>query len=157
MSRTRPDKPRSRAVPQRFEEAVAPAVGLTISHTWQGHGSAIFLELGKLHRKVGRHHPQGQFSIMLPWSWRVESPRRVEFGSWSSDRKIASGVASLTGQTVEAISVAGRLPELVLAFSGQRWVHSFMTAEGQPGWTVFLPDGDWYCVKRGILTHEQHR
>jgi hypothetical protein len=146
---------RSRLSRAAFADLVAPAVGLEVSHAWQGYGSAIFLELGDL-RWVGReNNPRGEFSVMVEWSWRVESPRRVVFGSWSSDRRIASGMASLLGRTAAALAVEGRLPELVLELSGGRWLHSFMTAEGQPRWVVFLPSGGCVHVRRGTLVVDQ--
>src|SRR5262249_50399956 len=85
---TKPES-RSRLTRAAFAELVTAAQGLEVSHTWQGYGSAIFLELGRLRRAKGENNPHGEFSIMLEWSWRVESQRRVDFGSWSSDRKIA--------------------------------------------------------------------
>jgi hypothetical protein len=127
---------------------------LVITHAWQGYGSALFVEVGRLRRRKGENNPRGEFSIMLEWSWRVEAARSVEFGSWSSDRKIAAGVASLKGHTVESLTWEGRLPELVLALSGHRWIHSFMTEEGQPRWVVFLPEGDCVFVERGGLVRE---
>ncbi len=147
-SRTRLGRP-------AFAERVAGAVGLEVSHTWQGYGSAIFLEFGRLRRVKQENNPRGEYSIMIEWSWRVESPRSVEFGSWSRDRKIATGLASLKGHTVAAITVEGRLPELVIELSGGRWIHSFMTAQGQPCWVVFRPDGTWICVERGGLVWER--
>jgi hypothetical protein len=52
------------------------------------------------------------------------------------------------------VGVTGRLPELVLGLSDGRWIHSFMTADGQPAWTVFLPGGGWLTVERGGIVHE---
>jgi hypothetical protein len=147
--------PRTRLSRPAFVERVAGAVGLEVSHTWQGYGSAIFLELGRLRRVEQENNPRGQYSVMVEWSWRVESPRSVEFGSWSRDRKIATGLASLQGHTVTAITVEGRLPELVIELSGGRWLHSFMTAEGQPRWVVFLPGGECISVERGGLVWER--
>lgn len=90
---------------------------------------------------------------MFQWSWRVESAGAIRFGSWSSERRITTGVQALAGRRVVDLSVTGRLPELVISLSGGLWVHSFMTAEGQPEWTVFLPDGSWTHVVRGRLAH----
>ena len=140
-----------------FAALTHPLVGLRVSHLWRGHGSALFLELGKLKRPGDRTNPQGVGSIMLEWSWRVEAPRSIAFGSWSSDRKIAAGVQSLRGRRVLAMSLVGRLPELELELTEGRWVHSFMTFEGAPMWTVFLPDGSWLCVERGAVVHDNMR
>ena len=40
---------------------------------------------------------------------------------------------------------------VVLALSGGLWVHAFSTVEGQPQWTVFLPDESWLTVVGGRL------
>ena len=139
---------------------VAPLVGLEVSRPWRGYGSALFLELGALHEEplpVSRVRPEGgtvlrgEATVMIKWSWRVERPRSIAFGSWSTDRKMDFGIARLEGRRVEGITVEGRLPELVLALSGGRWVHAFSTVEGQPEWTLFLPDGSWLTVVGGGL------
>jgi hypothetical protein len=148
---------------EEFAQLARPAVGLPISHTWRGAGSAIFLELGRLQPGPalrrdpprGRPpNPRGEVGIMIEWSWRVERARSIEAGSWSSDRRIDAAVARLRGPEVTQVAVTGRLPELVLGLSDGRWVHSFMTAEGQPEWTLFLPDGSWLTVERGRLIHD---
>src|SRR5438876_8451243 len=117
---------------------------MRVSHAWRGYGSALFRELGALRPvRPPRHakgratprHPKGEATAMIEWSWRIEGARSLEFGSWSSERRINAGIRRLAD-----ITVAGRLPELVLALTGGRWVHSFMTADGQPEWVVFLRD-----------------
>ena len=94
---------------------------------------------------------------MIEWSWRVERARSVEVGSWSSERRINVGIKRLTGLRISDITIDGRLPELVLALTGRRWVHSFTTADGQPGWTVFLRDGTWLTVEEGHVIHDAPR
>jgi hypothetical protein len=145
-----------------LEEYLAPLVGMAVSRPWRGYGSALFLELGALHeepRPPSRREPQGgvtlrgEAGVMIEWSWRVERPRSIAFGSWSTDRRMGFGIARLEGHRVEGITVEGRLPELVIALSGGLWVHAFNTAEGQPEWTVFLPDGSWLRVDGGRLVH----
>ena len=128
---------------------------MPVSNTWRGHGSAIFLELGKIRLDPGGGHPHGQASFMIEWSWRVEGPRSIQLGSWSTERRITSGVARLKGLRVREVSVVGRLPELSVGLSGGRWVHSFMTERGLPAWTIFLPDGSWICVERGTVIHNR--
>ena len=91
---------------------------------------------------------------MIEWSWRVERARSIEAGSWSTDRRIDGAVSRLRGPRVTELAVTGRLPELVVGLSDGRWVHSFMTAEGQPEWALFLPDGSWLTVERGRLVHD---
>jgi hypothetical protein len=91
---------------------------------------------------------------MIEWSWRVESPAGIQFGSWSGKRKMEHGILGLIGHKIEGIALTGRLPEISIRLSGGKWVHSFMTAEGQPEWGLFLPDSSWLCVRRGRLFQE---
>lgn len=127
---------------------------MRVSHTWRGAGSAIFLELGKLRRDSTGHQPRGEAHIMIEWSWRIESPRAILLGSWSQERKITNGVRSLREHRIASIALPTRLPEVSIALTGGRWVHSFMTADGQPEWTIFLHDGSWLCVERGHIVHD---
>lgn len=149
-----------------FADLVKPIVGLPVSKVWRGYGSAIFLELGELHSTTswrGKISDQGEATIMIEWSWRVEAKRSIRFGSWSEDRKIDRGLPTLVGRSVRGLEIVGRLPELVVELSGGLWVHSFMTAEGQPEWCVFLPSrhvhreyggSEWITVERGALRHQ---
>ena len=139
--------------PQRFTELTRPLIGLPVSYSWRGYGSAIFLEFGALRTTPEGRKRKGEAGVMLQWSWRVETARAIRLGSWSGERRITTGVQALAGRAVVDLSVTGRLPELVIALSGGLWVHSFMTAEGQPDWTVFLPDDSWIHVVRGRLVH----
>lgn len=143
---------------ERFHALTRPLVGVPVSHTWRGAGSAIGLELGALTtftrtmRKLGEvEFMHGEVSLMLCWSWRVESPGAIQFGSWSEDPRITRGVASLEGHTILDIQLEGRLPELVLTLDRKRWLHTFMTAEGQPEWSVRMHDNAWIGVNRGHL------
>ena len=113
------------------------------------------MEIGALN---GRYAPSGRpradSSIMIEWSWRVERRSSIHFGSWSTERKIDSGIASLQDEQIEEILLDGRLPEISIQLSGTRWLHSFMTAEGQPAWSIFLPDNTWLTVRRGCVVRE---
>lgn len=143
---------------ERFLELVAPAAGLPVSSTWRGSGSAVFLELGELRHDAGDEpeysHARGEITLMIQWSWRVEGPRSIRFGSWSTERRIAHGVRRLAGDRVVSLAVEGRLPELAVTLASGRVLRSFMTAEGQPDWCVFLPDESWLAVERGSLIHD---
>ena len=92
---------------------------------------------------------------MIQWSWRVEQRNSIQFGSWSTDRKIDLGILRLQDHLIEEISVVGRLPEISIRLSRALWLHSFMTAEGQPDWSVFLPDRTWLTVRRGCIVRER--
>ena len=43
--------------------------------------------------------------------------------------------------------------ELTLTPSDGLWLQSFNASEGQPQWTVFLPDQSWVTVVGGHLAH----
>jgi hypothetical protein len=147
-----------------FHDLTRSIVGLPISHAWRGYGSAVFLELGRLRRRpvlrqvsgLSRRrsppNPKGESGVMIEWSWRIERAQSIAVGSGSSERRLNAAIPRLIGPKVSEISVVGRLPELIMALSNGRWVHSFMTADGQPAWTVFLPDGSWLTVEGGRLS-----
>lgn len=149
---------------EQFRELARPLVCMPVSHTWRGAGSAICLELGALTtftrtmRKLGEvEFMQGEASLMLYWSWRVESPGAIQFGSWSEDPLITRGVASLEGHTIVDVELEGRLPELVLTLDRKRWLHTFMTAEGQPEWSIRMRDNAWIGVIRGHVYRQASR
>lgn len=147
-----------------FDALLRPLVGMVAGETWRGAGSAIFLELGALTTEIHTSRRLGEFeslrgeaTLMLQWSWRVESPRAIQFGSWSEDPRISRLLPSLVGRTVLGLQVTGRLPELAITLSGDRWLNTFMTAEGQPAWSVRLPDDRWFSVRRGVIVGEATR
>lgn len=141
-----------------FVQETRLLIGLPVNKTWTGYGSAIFFEFGTLHPLPplrGRDSSEeGEFSLMLEWSWRVEGRRAVKFGCWSSDRRIEKGLAALQGSVVRDVAVEGSLPEITVNL-GKVLVRSFMVAEGQPAWTLFLPSREWFCVKRGVVVREK--
>ena len=101
-----------------------PLLGQTISRTWRGYGSAIFLEIGELTEyELKRRNAdvivrlRGEVTLMIEWSWRVEKVRSIAFGSWNSKRQIESGIEKLQGTEIESIELEGRLPEIVVGLS----------------------------------------
>jgi hypothetical protein len=74
---------------------------------------------------------------MIEWSWRIESEDAILCGSWSNEELWAEVFKSLIGRRVQDASIYGRLPELSIALAGGLYVASFMTAEGQPAWSIF--------------------
>jgi hypothetical protein len=107
---------------------------MTVSRAWQGHGSALFLEIGRL--KEGR----GELTIMIEWSWRVEKDDVIWFGSWSENDLMGACIPKLTGMRIRNITTIGRLPELKIRLSEHIWVQSFSTVEGHPHWALLFPD-----------------
>ncbi len=74
---------------------------------------------------------------MIEWSWRIESEDAILCGSWSDEEGWDRVFKSLIGRKVQDALIYGRLPELSIALTGGLYVASFMTAEGQPAWTIF--------------------
>ncbi len=114
-------------------EFTSPFIGKEVSRVWQGNGSAIFLEIGELTDN------KGELTVMIEWSWRVESEQEIEFGSWSDDSKFPALLERLNGLTLKSITFQSRLPELVLELSNNIWVCSFSTVEGDPEWALITP------------------
>ena len=147
---------------EQFAALAKPLVGLQVTRPWRDYASAVFLELGPLMKipsyrgstgKTISPRPCGKACVMLQWDWRVERPRAVDFGPGSSYRRIDNRIPGLKGTCVVEVKVVGRLPELLIALSDNRLIHTFQITESPPGWVVFLPDGSWLTVERGRLVH----
>jgi hypothetical protein len=140
--------------PRPFIDAL---VGKVVAHVWRGHGSAMFIEFGQLtptKRSNGTNgNPEGELTLMIEWSWRIERPQSILGGSWSSGGKWPGMFKQIVGATVESVEIFGRLPEISIGLSNGLHVVSFMTAEGQPQWTVLTrkPFIGHLSVKRGRL------
>jgi hypothetical protein len=138
----------------------------TLSGVWRGYGSAIFLEFGRLappkpRRDGSAGNPQGEYSVMIEWSWRIEDESAIICGSWSDEEDWDSVFNSLVGRKVDDVSLHGRLPELSIGLSGDRHIVSFMTAAGQPAWTIFdnTIEGRrsrFICVEDGKVIEGKH-
>ena len=77
-------------------------LGLPVSHVWRGHGTALFVEFGELHAKKKHDgsmgNPTGDITLMIEWSWRIEKPRSILGGSWSSERRWPDMFEKLIGR-----------------------------------------------------------
>jgi len=115
-------------------------INFPVSHVWRGYGSALFIEFGKLTPKQGKDgrelNPNGEFTLMIEWSWRIESRDAIECGSWSDEKLWEPSFKRLIGLHVLDISLMGRLPEIALSLSDGMYVVSFMTSEGDPAWAL---------------------
>jgi hypothetical protein len=132
---------------------LASLIGLPISRVWRGYGSAVFFELGALRpykNRKGTDSPQGDVSLMIEWSWRVEKARSIWFGAFSSQKTIDSRLPQLVGRTVIAASFAGRLPEISLELSDGLWFSSFMCAQGQQEWVIFDSSFVYYAKAKNF-------
>jgi hypothetical protein len=120
-----------------------PLIGLPLSHLWRGYGSAIFLEFGRLtpstriRRDGTACNPRGELGLMIQWSWRIENTAAILCGSWSEEPLWEPTFDLLRNEAIVELSVVGRLPEIVVALTGSLYVSSFMTAEGDPQWSLF--------------------
>jgi len=145
-----------------FEEFCLPLIGLPVSNIWQGYGSAIFLEFGRLEIRRRRDgspgNPRGDWGLMIEWSWRIEGRRRIWCGSWSDGARWPRAFSCLLHTTVSSISLFGRLPEIDVGFSNGLHVLSMMTRESDPEWALFnrqVEHGVALFVRAGRLTIEE--
>jgi hypothetical protein len=81
-------------------------------------------------------NPRGELGLMIQWSWRIENTVSILRGSWSEEQLWEPMFDLLRNKTVVDLSVVGRLPEIVVAQT-EGHVSSFMTAEGDPQWSLF--------------------
>jgi hypothetical protein len=136
-----------------FQALVQPLLGLVVSLPWKGYGSAIFLELGALAplESQRRRNNKGEACISIEWDWRVEAEGTVLYGSSNSRPKIESGIHSLQGTTIQALTVVGQVPELVVQFSNGHCLRSMVMATGNPKWSIKLTDGRWVYAEGSHL------
>ena len=121
----------------RFRAAL---VGMPAAHVWRGYGSAIFVEFGALTPSASPREgvqPQGEYGLMIEWSWRLSDARSVLCGSWSEEDGWSGCLGRLIGQTVVDVQTFAQPPEILVIFSNGLSLASFMTAAGDPGWTLF--------------------
>ena len=131
----------SKSAEPEFDSFTSPLIGFPLSHIWRGYGSAIFLELGKLHpgrlRQDGsERNPYGDWTVGIEWSWRIEGKRRIWCGSWSDEDRWPRAFARIKDKAVASISLYGRLPEVALGLSNGLYILSMMTADGDPEWCL---------------------
>jgi hypothetical protein len=120
---------------------------------WRGHGSALFLELGRLDHHSRSRHPRGAHGIGIEWSWRIQNRQSVVLGTFSSDEKLDAAPGRLQGAVICGVGFFGVLPEVeVLLDSGLRLL-SFATQEGDPEWVVRVNDTSLH-VRDGQLVFE---
>jgi hypothetical protein len=130
--------------PRDVAAFTAPLIGLPVSHVWQGHGTALFIEFGTLRptlRSDGTPgHPTGEMGLMLGWTWRIEGKRSVLCGSWGHERTWPRAFAAMRRATVNGATLQGRVPEIDIALSNGIHVATFAAEGGDPGWALFARD-----------------
>ncbi|GAB2899669.1 hypothetical protein ACCI51_18205 [Microbulbifer echini] len=136
---------------EEFETIKDQLAGLELSYAWRGHGSAIFLEFGKLDHNTGKNNPIGEFSLMLDCEWRIENSNQILCGSYRSHDEIEKEIHGLVGDQLVNLEFMGNLPEISIALASQKYVVSFTSDVGDPEWGLRLPSGSWLCSKGGSV------
>jgi hypothetical protein len=137
-------------------------IGLSLSHVWRGYGSAIFLEFGELQERTHKNgkprNPVGEFGVMIEWSWRIEGDNSILCGSSSDDVLWEPIFFDLKGATAVDLQLFWQIPEIAIRLSNGHAIVSFMTADGDPQWTLFdrssKPDR-WLRVRDGNVLEER--
>lgn len=113
-----------------FKQALT---GKPVSHVWHGHGSALFLEFGELTPHIRRDgsfgNPTSEITLMIEWNWRIERPKSILGGSWSSARRWPCMFEKLKNATVTTVKFFGALPKIEVSLSNGLKFVLFMTAE----------------------------
>lgn len=143
---------------EAFKPFAASLVGMPISHVWRGYGSALFLELGNLRSVANRDgslgHPEGDVSLGVEWSWRIEDQSAIQCGSWSEEHLWEPAFDMLRGRAITRCELFGFLPEIMLTIDSGARLLTFSTTDGQPQWhLVDRRDGSdrWFTVRGGKL------
>ena len=139
-----------------FTELCADLAGMPVSHVWRGHGSTVFLEIGKLTSTLPRNgsagNPKGEIRLHVDCSWRIEERSSIVCGSWSDEGRWQPAFDRLQGGRILGGELFGALPEVVITTdSGMRFV-SFSTTEGQPEWAFIdsrVSPNRCFCVQDG--------
>ena len=142
---------------QALDELMRDLVDETIGDVWRGYGSALFIEIGQMtphtRRDGSAGQAQGQISIGLGVSWRIQDERAILCGSTSEEASWEPAFTLLRGATIRACHLFGALPEIDIATTeGIRFL-SF-TKEGQPEWYMVDRRCDparWFMVRGGQL------
>jgi hypothetical protein len=102
-------------------------------------------------------HSEGEVSLGIEWSWRIESANAIVCGSWSDEELWEPTFQLLRNRKIEQLKLFGRLPEISLSLSGDLHLLSFSTTDGQPQWSIADRRGNdhvWYSVRDGQLNLE---
>ncbi len=144
---------------ESFSRVADDLVGMKVSHLWRGYGSTIFLEFGalapgKVRRDGSAGNPVGEIMLSVEWSWRIEDETSIICGSWSEDDVWERSFNRLRDAAVSRLSMVGRLPEIDLELTSGHHFVSFMTADGQPEWSLVdrrSTPHTWLSVRDGLL------
>lgn len=143
---------------EAFETFAASLIGMPISHVWRGYGSAIFIELGELQPVAQRDgspgNPDGEVSLGVEWSWRVEDQTSILCGSSSEEVLWHLALDALRAARIAKCELFGVLPEVMITTEDGFRFLSFSTTDGQPQWHLVDRRGGaarWFTVREGML------
>jgi hypothetical protein len=129
-------------------EGIATKLEVNPEHIWF---SNLSLELGALERTYdGTTLRRGEASLHFGQWWRVESPRAIVVSTKTDQRQIEEELKLFAGRRALDVQVTGRLPEMIVCFSGRRWIQSF-GHYGNPSWHIALPDSSSVSSRSGRL------
>ena len=141
-----------------FDAFATTLAGLPISHVWRGYGSAIFIEIGKLVPRSRRDgspgHPEGEVSLGVEWSWRIEDRVSIICGSWSEEERWEPALDLLRNSKIARCGLFGALPEIAISTEASIRFLSFSTTDGQPQWHLVDRRNEsarWFTVREGQL------
>jgi len=143
---------------EAFDSLAASLVGLPITHVWRGYGSALFIEFGSLRPVTKRDgssgNPEGEVSLGVEWSWRIEDRAAIRCGSWSEEDLWEPALDGLRNARISRCELFGALPEVAVTTDGGIRFLSFSTTDGQPQWHLVDRRTDaprWFTVREGQL------
>jgi len=135
-------------------------IGLPVSDVWRGIGSAIFIELGKLHKhKDDRNHRskgKGDITLMFDCRWRLERKGSIVVGSGDGRIKLVNQIKKLLGKSVKSISFIGRIPEINIEFEDNLYIQSFCSYRSE-GWDILFRNEGSIGRKSGKVVYEKSR
>ena len=121
-----------------FKSLAASMVGLPITHVSRSYESALFIDIGELHPVAkcdGSHgNPEGQVSLGVEWSWRIENQTAIRCGSLSEEELWEQAFDTLRDGRIAGCKLSGTLPEEIITTDGGIRFLSFSTTGGQPQW-----------------------
>ena len=131
---------------ERAIELLKILEGAEITSAWRGYGSSIFIEFGKLAKRDDSKYMQGEQTLTMEWSWRLENSESVLVGSFDEDTKISEFPEMVIGESVESVKLFTRLKEIKVSLSGSLRLLSFSTTSGDPQWYLRYGDAKYLSV-----------
>ena len=146
------------SIPTHMDELILPLKGIKCWYVSCGGaaGSTFQLAFGeKVARSVPLKNPahdetyrryQGEFSLLVWCSWRLDSLEAPVTSSDDNEKLVAAGLSQLVGATIESIDVVAPAWDLNVEFSNALVLHVF--CDHVPGDPSF--DGNWDLFIRDV-------